>query len=123
MISDYAVILTIIIFVGFDHIFNLATPKLVVPTELKPTRSDLRGWWIPLFDAASPWFAPFYPSALFLLLSMLPPSDPVAQVCVHPGGHPRPPPHRAALHGPADHLRHRQQEGAQAQGGCPEAQL
>merc|ERR1719431_1988508 len=71
MISDYAVILTIIIFVGFDHIFNLATPKLVVPTELKPTRSDLRGWWIPLFDAASPWYVYLLAAIPALLLTVL----------------------------------------------------
>ena len=35
IIADYAVILTLVIFVTFDHAFNLATPKLTVPTELK----------------------------------------------------------------------------------------
>ena len=35
IIADYAVVLTLIIFVTFDHTFNLATPKLTVPTELK----------------------------------------------------------------------------------------
>ena len=35
IIADYAVVLTLILFVTFDHAFNLATPKLTVPTELK----------------------------------------------------------------------------------------
>ena len=35
IIADYAVVLTLVIFVTFDHAFNLATPKLTVPTELK----------------------------------------------------------------------------------------
>ena len=76
IIADYAVVLTLVIFVTFDHAFNLATPKLTVPTELKvqtlpsvfffneesscnlfqPTRSDLRNWWIPLTDPSSSWY-------------------------------------------------------------------
>ena len=38
-------------------------------------------------------------------------------VCLPPHLHPRPPPHHPPLHGPADHLGHRQQEGAQAEEG------
>ncbi len=33
--SDYAVILAILIFVGVDSFFDLKTPKLIVPTEFK----------------------------------------------------------------------------------------
>ena len=35
MIADYAVILTIIMFVAFDNYYGLATPKLIVPTIFK----------------------------------------------------------------------------------------
>ena len=35
LIADYAVILTIITFVAFDHYYGLATPKLIVPTIFK----------------------------------------------------------------------------------------
>ena len=40
IIADYAVVLTLVIFVTFDHAFNLATPKLTVPTELKVQESS-----------------------------------------------------------------------------------
>merc|ERR1719186_424735 len=56
MISDYSVIITIIIFVLVDQYYALDTPKLLVPTEFKPTRSDKRGWLINWFDATSPWY-------------------------------------------------------------------
>ena len=35
IIADYAVILSILMFVAVDHHFNLETPKLIVPTEFK----------------------------------------------------------------------------------------
>ena len=35
LIADYAVILTIVTFVAFDHYYGLATPKLIVPTIFK----------------------------------------------------------------------------------------
>lgn len=35
MISDYAVILSILMFVAVDLAFALHTPKLLVPTEFK----------------------------------------------------------------------------------------
>ena len=35
LIADYAVILTIIVFVAVDNYYGLATPKLIVPTEFK----------------------------------------------------------------------------------------
>jgi len=57
--------------VVLDHHFNLDTPKLTVPTELKPTRSDLRGWWIPLTDAGSPWYVYLLAAFPALLLTVL----------------------------------------------------
>ena len=41
MISDYSVIITIIIFVLVDISFNLATPKLIVPTVFKVNFSSI----------------------------------------------------------------------------------
>jgi len=71
MISDYSVIITIIIFVLIDISFNLATPKLIVPTVFKPTRSDVRGWFIPLFNSESPWYVYLLASIPALLLTIL----------------------------------------------------
>jgi len=71
MVSDYAVILTIIIFVLVDMYFNLDTQKLLVPTVFKPTRSDIRGWIIPLFDDKSPWYVYLLASIPALLLTIL----------------------------------------------------
>ncbi|XP_023330571.1 sodium bicarbonate cotransporter 3 [Eurytemora carolleeae] len=71
LISDYAVILTILIFVGVDSWFDLATPKLIVPTLFKPTRSDIRGWIIPFMDPNSPWYIYLGASVPALLLTIL----------------------------------------------------
>jgi hypothetical protein len=35
LLADYAVVLTIILFVLLDSYYALATPKLIVPTEFK----------------------------------------------------------------------------------------
>ena len=35
MVSDYAVILAILVFAAIDNAFHLQTPKLIVPTEFK----------------------------------------------------------------------------------------
>jgi HCO3- transporter family len=37
LLADYAVVLTITIFVLIDNYYGLATPKLIVPTEFKVT--------------------------------------------------------------------------------------
>merc|ERR1712013_260257 len=71
IIADYAVVLTLILFVTFDHAFNLATPKLTVPTVFEPTRSDLRDWWIPMTDPSSPWYIYLLASIPALLLTVL----------------------------------------------------
>ena len=55
LISDFAVIMAIIIMVGVDLGVGLKdTPKLFVPSTFVPTRSD-RGWWISPIDKNEPW--------------------------------------------------------------------
>jgi len=71
LITDYAVILTIVVFVLIDNHFGLATPKLIVPTVFEPTRSDLRTWLIPLYDDNSPWYIYLLASIPALLLTIL----------------------------------------------------
>ena len=48
IIADYAVILSILMFVAVDHHFNLETPKLIVPTEFKVllwnTKASFLAW-------------------------------------------------------------------------------
>ena len=56
LIADYAVILSILLFVLVDHHFNLETPKLIVPTKFEPTRSDVRGWIIPFTHENMEWY-------------------------------------------------------------------
>ncbi|CAB4061021.1 SLC4A4 [Lepeophtheirus salmonis] len=71
LISDYAVIIAICIFVGIDSYFQLDTPKLIVPTEFKPTRSELRGWIIPFIDNDTRWYIYILTSFPALLLTIL----------------------------------------------------
>ena len=55
LISDFAVIMAIIIMVGVDLGVGLKdTPKLFVPSTFVPTRSD-RGWWINPIEKNEPW--------------------------------------------------------------------
>jgi len=71
LIADYAVIMTITVFVAFDHWYGLATPKLIVPTVFKPTRSDVRDWLIPMFDDTSAWYIYLLAAFPALLLTVL----------------------------------------------------
>jgi len=45
IISEFAVVISIIAMVSCDYFFGFETPKLHVPTQFRPTRSD-RGWLI-----------------------------------------------------------------------------
>ncbi|XP_077376782.1 solute carrier family 4 member 4a isoform X6 [Festucalex cinctus] len=65
LISDFAIILTILIFCGVDAMVGVDTPKLIVPTQFKPT-SPLRGWFVPPFGG-NPWWV-YLASALPALL-------------------------------------------------------
>uniref|UniRef100_A0A673A8L9 Anion exchange protein n=1 Tax=Sphaeramia orbicularis TaxID=375764 RepID=A0A673A8L9_9TELE len=69
LISDFAIIISILIFCGLDCLLELETPKLHVPTEIKPTRSD-RGWLVMPFGK-NPWWwyvASFIPALLVTIL-------------------------------------------------------
>ncbi|KAK9968692.1 hypothetical protein ABG768_003004 [Culter alburnus] len=69
LISDFAIFTSIMTFVGLDMFMGLKTPKLIVPTEFKPTRPD-RGWIVmPL--GKNPWWmslASFVPALLVTIL-------------------------------------------------------
>ncbi|XP_068815881.1 anion exchange protein 4 [Struthio camelus] len=54
LVSDFSIILTILIFCAIDAVLGLETPKLLVPSELKPT-NPARGWIISPFGA-NPWW-------------------------------------------------------------------
>lgn len=65
LISDFAIILAILIFCGVDVLVGVDTPKLMVPSEFKPTNPS-RGWFVPLFGK-NPWWV-YLASALPALL-------------------------------------------------------
>ncbi|XP_016409904.1 electrogenic sodium bicarbonate cotransporter 4 isoform X6 [Sinocyclocheilus rhinocerous] len=69
LISDFAIFTSIMTFVGLDMLMGLKTPKLIVPTEFKPTRPD-RGWIVMPFGK-NPWWmclASFAPALLVTIL-------------------------------------------------------
>lgn len=55
-ISDFAVIIAIFAMSFFDFSMGIATPKLEVPHELKPTL-DTRSWIIPPFTENNPFWS------------------------------------------------------------------
>ncbi|CAH1249093.1 SLC4A10 [Branchiostoma lanceolatum] len=69
VICDFAVFISVLTFVGVDAAFGVDTPKLLVPIEFKPTRSD-RGWFInPVGE--NPWWvgiAAVIPALLAVIL-------------------------------------------------------
>uniref|UniRef100_A0A8C9EX71 Anion exchange protein n=1 Tax=Pavo cristatus TaxID=9049 RepID=A0A8C9EX71_PAVCR len=54
LVSDFSIILAILIFCAIDATLGLETPKLLVPSELKPT-NPMRGWIVFPFGA-NPWW-------------------------------------------------------------------
>uniref|UniRef100_A0A3B5M947 Anion exchange protein n=1 Tax=Xiphophorus couchianus TaxID=32473 RepID=A0A3B5M947_9TELE len=69
LISDFSIFMSIMTFVGLDMLVGLKTPKLIVPTEFKPTRPD-RGWLVMPFGK-NPWWiylASFVPALLVTIL-------------------------------------------------------
>ncbi|KAL0979961.1 hypothetical protein UPYG_G00192150 [Umbra pygmaea] len=69
LISDFAIILAIIIFCGVDILVGVDTPKLMVPTEFKPTSSH-RGWFVPPFGG-NPWWVYLVSALPALLVTIL----------------------------------------------------
>ncbi|XP_070845650.1 electrogenic sodium bicarbonate cotransporter 4 isoform X1 [Chaetodon trifascialis] len=69
LISDFSIFLSIMSFVGLDMLMGLDTPKLIVPTEFKPTRSD-RGWLVMPFGK-NPWWWYLASSVPALLVTIL----------------------------------------------------
>ncbi|XP_069798739.1 electrogenic sodium bicarbonate cotransporter 4 isoform X2 [Dendropsophus ebraccatus] len=65
LVSDFAIVVAILFFCGVDAYFELETPKLHVPSEIKPTRPD-RGWFVFPFGK-NPWWI-YLASALPALL-------------------------------------------------------
>ena len=54
LISEFAVVIAILSMVSLDYFLGIETPKLHVPSEFRPTRSD-RGWYIPVFSKNPTW--------------------------------------------------------------------
>ncbi|XP_072310557.1 electrogenic sodium bicarbonate cotransporter 1-like isoform X2 [Eucyclogobius newberryi] len=69
LISDFAIILTIFLFCGVDALFGVNTPKLIVPSEFKPT-SPLRGWFVSPFGG-NPWWVYLAAALPALLVTIL----------------------------------------------------
>ncbi|XP_027478692.2 electrogenic sodium bicarbonate cotransporter 4 isoform X4 [Zalophus californianus] len=69
LIADFSIIFSILLFCGIDACFGLATPKLHVPSVIKPTRPD-RGWFVAPFGK-NPWWvylASILPALLVTIL-------------------------------------------------------
>ena len=56
IISDFAVMIAIVLMVLIDALIGLKTPKLEVPEKFEPTNKDNRGWFIPPFHPKNPWW-------------------------------------------------------------------
>ncbi|KAL3041175.1 hypothetical protein OYC64_019394 [Pagothenia borchgrevinki] len=69
LISDFSIFMSIMSFVGLDMLMGLDTPKLIVPTEFKPTRPD-RGWLVMPFGK-NPWWWYVASSVPALLVTIL----------------------------------------------------
>ncbi|XP_053715657.1 electrogenic sodium bicarbonate cotransporter 1-like isoform X1 [Synchiropus splendidus] len=69
LISDFAIILTILLFCGVDAFVGVDTPKLIVPSEFKPT-SPSRGWFVPPFGG-NPWWVYLAAALPALLVTIL----------------------------------------------------
>uniref|UniRef100_A0A8D0F8E6 Anion exchange protein n=1 Tax=Strix occidentalis caurina TaxID=311401 RepID=A0A8D0F8E6_STROC len=69
LVSDFAIILAILVSCTVDAILGLETPKLLVPSELKPT-NPARGWIIFPFGA-NPWWVCLVSSVPAILITIL----------------------------------------------------
>ncbi|XP_028410441.1 sodium bicarbonate cotransporter 3-like isoform X2 [Dendronephthya gigantea] len=70
VVSDFAVIISVIVMVGVDAALKVSTPKLNIPTNFQPTNADARGWLIaPL--GKNPWWTLIAASIPALLTTIL----------------------------------------------------
>ncbi|XP_006866210.1 PREDICTED: anion exchange protein 4 isoform X2 [Chrysochloris asiatica] len=69
VLGDFSSVLAILLGCGLDAFLGLATPKLLVPREFKPTLSG-RGWLVSPFKA-NPWWLSLAAALPALLLSIL----------------------------------------------------
>uniref|UniRef100_A0A8C9N2T0 Anion exchange protein n=1 Tax=Serinus canaria TaxID=9135 RepID=A0A8C9N2T0_SERCA len=69
LVSDFAVILAILVSCAVDALLGLETPKLLVPSELKPT-NPARGWIIFPFGA-NPWWVCLLSAVPAVLVTIL----------------------------------------------------
>lgn len=70
MVSDFAVIISVIVMMGVDVALKVSTPKLNIPTEFRPTNTEARGWLItPL--GKNPWWTLIAASIPALLTTIL----------------------------------------------------
>ncbi|XP_030305986.1 electrogenic sodium bicarbonate cotransporter 1 isoform X2 [Calypte anna] len=69
LISDFAIILSIFIFCGIDALVGVDTPKLIVPSEFKPTSPE-RSWFVPPFGG-NPWWVYLAAAIPALLVTIL----------------------------------------------------
>ncbi|NWT81093.1 S4A4 protein, partial [Lanius ludovicianus] len=69
LVSDFAVILAILASCSVDAVLGLETPKLLVPSELKPT-NPARGWIIFPFGA-NPWWVCLVSAVPAVLVTIL----------------------------------------------------
>ncbi|XP_048371542.1 anion exchange protein 4 [Sphaerodactylus townsendi] len=69
LVGDFAIILAILIFCGIDAVLGLETPKLLVPSEFKPT-NPTRGWVVFPFGA-NPWWVYLVSSVPAVLVIIL----------------------------------------------------
>ncbi|XP_070186567.1 electroneutral sodium bicarbonate exchanger 1-like isoform X2 [Littorina saxatilis] len=68
--SDFAVLIAIVLAVGLDALIGIPTPKLEVPEQFKPTRDD-RGWVVNPWSEHNPWWltiAAVVPALLAVIL-------------------------------------------------------
>lgn len=63
LFADFAVIIAIAAMTFIDSRVGLPTPKLLVPSEFRPTRHEDRGWLVPLFHEQNPIY--LIPLAVF----------------------------------------------------------
>ncbi|XP_069473738.1 electrogenic sodium bicarbonate cotransporter 4 isoform X3 [Ambystoma mexicanum] len=67
--ADFSIVFSILMFCGIDAFFELGTPKLHVPSKIKPTRSD-RGWFVFPFGK-NPWWIYIASAVPALLVTIL----------------------------------------------------